>query len=288
MNIIKYGTLTRWLIDRNYGFIKEDSGLDVFIHVSGFSDKVAPPQNTRLKFHLAPNPQKPNREMASMPKSSCPAASRCSTAKAVNAMSNLDLQALKKQVGLTPFSQRLPLNEGFAACPFHNGDGEKSFHVVQKEDGAFIGTCFSACQKSFDAIAFVAQYDNISTGDAIRKLRDTNGETMSLPPQKTAKPMTAGAWEKLGRPVTDNDVNTLAASRPKSKTPSASTLNAMGFKIGALGHYHRTVPTGRHVLHHQGTESFNKGIHSGELSFAERSVQHRCRDCGLRCLRVGE
>lgn len=64
MNIIKYGTLTRWLIDRNYGFIKEDSGLDVFIHVSGFSDKVAPPQNTRLKFHLAPNPQKPNREMA--------------------------------------------------------------------------------------------------------------------------------------------------------------------------------------------------------------------------------
>ena len=64
MENIKYGTLTAWIIERNYGFISEDSGLKIFIHVSGFADKIAPPQNTRLRFHLVDNPQKPGRQMA--------------------------------------------------------------------------------------------------------------------------------------------------------------------------------------------------------------------------------
>lgn len=61
---IKYGTLTAWISERNYGFIAEDSGLKVFIHVSGFADKIAPPRNTRLQFHLVDNPQKLGRQMA--------------------------------------------------------------------------------------------------------------------------------------------------------------------------------------------------------------------------------
>jgi cold shock CspA family protein len=64
MENVKFGTLKTWVINRNYGFIREDSGLDIFIHVSGFADKVAPPQNTRLRFHLVDNPQKPGRQMA--------------------------------------------------------------------------------------------------------------------------------------------------------------------------------------------------------------------------------
>jgi cold shock CspA family protein len=64
MAIVLYGTLKRWVVECNYGFIREDSGRDIFIHVSGFADKIAPPQNTRLKFHLVDNPQKSGRQMA--------------------------------------------------------------------------------------------------------------------------------------------------------------------------------------------------------------------------------
>jgi cold shock CspA family protein len=54
----KYGTLIRWISERNYGFIREDeSGSDVFCHSSCFVAKIAPPKNSRCKFHLAPNPK---------------------------------------------------------------------------------------------------------------------------------------------------------------------------------------------------------------------------------------
>ncbi len=147
-----------------------------------------------------------------------------------------DLQELKKQVGITPFDQRISLdNDGFSACPFHNGNSEKSFHIVQKENGAFIGTCFSECGKSFDAIEFVAKHDDVKTGEAIRKLValvKENGEAPAsvLHKPKPASPMTAQAWSKAGRAVTDEDIKKLAASRPTSATPLAATLNAMGFR----------------------------------------------------------
>ena len=149
-----------------------------------------------------------------------------------------DLQAIKRQVGLSPFTQRLHLSpDGFCACPFHNGDSDKSFHVVQKEDGAFIGTCFSTCGKSFDAIDFVKKCDDVQTGEAIRKLVNTISENGAAPQTvlhkpKPAEPMTTEVWMKSGREVTDADVATLSASRPNSETPSAETLNKMGFKIG--------------------------------------------------------
>ena len=45
-----------------------------------------------------------------------------------------DLQAIKRPVGLAPFAQRVQLSsDGFCACPFHSGDSDKSFHVVQKK-----------------------------------------------------------------------------------------------------------------------------------------------------------
>ncbi len=149
-----------------------------------------------------------------------------------------DLQALKKQVGVTPFSQRLHLSsDGFCPCPFHNGDGDKSFHVVQKEDGSVVGTCFSDCGKTFDAISFLQKFDDVQAGEAIRKLVamvSEHGDTPStiLHKPKPAVPMTAAFWTKSGRAVTDADVAKLSASRPNSKTPSAATLNQLGFKMG--------------------------------------------------------
>jgi len=151
-----------------------------------------------------------------------------------------DLREIKRQVGIKPFSQRIHLSpDGFSPCPFHNGDGDKTFHIVQKENGAFIGTCFSSCGKSFDAIEFVKKYDDVQTGEAIRKLVSLISENGAAPTTilhkpKPATPMTAEAWAKSGRAVTDADVAKLAASRPNSVTPSAATLNKMGFKIAEM------------------------------------------------------
>ncbi|HXA76011.1 MAG TPA: AAA family ATPase [Candidatus Acidoferrales bacterium] len=153
----------------------------------------------------------------------------------------LNLQELKRQVGITPFSERIQIDsDGYSGCPFHNGDSNKSFHIVQKESGVFIGTCFSECGKSFDAIDFVAKHDGIGTGEAIQKLKNIvsdNGEVPAtiLHKPKPATPMTAEQWAKSGRAVTDQDVAKLAASRPNSLTPTAATLNETGFRIATKG-----------------------------------------------------
>src|SRR3984957_8277453 len=151
-----------------------------------------------------------------------------------------DLQELKRQVGITPFSRRIQISsDGFSACPFHSGDSDKSFHIVQKENGAFIGTCFSECGKSFDAIEFVKKHDDGQTGEAIRKLASLVSENGAVPTTvlhkpKPASPMTSEAWAKAGRNVSDAAVAKLAASRPHSATPSAATLNAMGFRVAEM------------------------------------------------------
>jgi cold shock CspA family protein len=47
------GTIVKWFVNRNYGFIKDDSsGNDVFVHVSGFKFKVALQKGTRVWFKL--------------------------------------------------------------------------------------------------------------------------------------------------------------------------------------------------------------------------------------------
>jgi cold shock CspA family protein len=56
---VKYGTLVLWT-ERNYGFIREDeSGIDVFTHVSGFVAKIAPPKGSRVKFEIGLRQGKP-------------------------------------------------------------------------------------------------------------------------------------------------------------------------------------------------------------------------------------
>ena len=56
----QYGTLTRMMPERNFFFIRDDeSGLDVFTHISAFVGKVALPKGTRVQFHLVPNHRKP-------------------------------------------------------------------------------------------------------------------------------------------------------------------------------------------------------------------------------------
>ncbi len=56
----QYGTLTRMMPERNFFFIRDDeSGRDVFTHISAFVGKVALPKGTRVQFHLVPNPRKP-------------------------------------------------------------------------------------------------------------------------------------------------------------------------------------------------------------------------------------
>jgi len=150
-----------------------------------------------------------------------------------------DLQALKKQVGAAPFLQRIQFDEdGYSACPFHNGDSNKSFHLVEKPDGAFVATCFSECQTTFDAIDFVKKFDGVKTGTAIQTLRQIVEADVKAPhplplrKQEPALPMTAEKWADSGRAVTDADVEKLSASRPHSLTPTAKTLNEMGFRIG--------------------------------------------------------
>jgi cold shock CspA family protein len=62
---IWYGTLKHWVVEGNYGFVRDDSsGKDLFIHVSSFIDKVGAPPGSRLKYHIAPNPKKAHRFMA--------------------------------------------------------------------------------------------------------------------------------------------------------------------------------------------------------------------------------
>jgi DNA primase len=104
----------------------------------------------------------------------------------------VDLQALKQRVGLTPFSKRIDVDDrGYSKCPFHDGDSETSFHVLETENGAIIGTCFSTCDDRFDAIAFVEKFDKVSTGEAIRELiaLDETGEVSAVQLSK-AKPAT--------------------------------------------------------------------------------------------------
>jgi len=64
MLVINYGTLIKWQENLNYGFVRDDSsGKDLFVHIGGFADKINPPQGSRLRYHVAPNPKKPGKLM---------------------------------------------------------------------------------------------------------------------------------------------------------------------------------------------------------------------------------
>ena len=60
-----------------------------------------------------------------------------------------ETQQLKALVGHKPFDDGVAFNaEGFGACPFHNGDGDKTMHLKRMNDSAWVATGFSACNQS--------------------------------------------------------------------------------------------------------------------------------------------
>ncbi len=154
----------------------------------------------------------------------------------MNSQRHPDLQGLKRKVGISPFTERIKIDsDGYSPCPFHRGDSDRSFHVVRKEDGAVLGTCFSECGRSWDAIDFVKAFDKVGMGEAIRNLEESNTHGRELPKKTPAVPMTEEKWATCGQAVTDADVAELAASRPHSATPEADALNILGFRITTMG-----------------------------------------------------
>jgi len=157
----------------------------------------------------------------------------------------IDFAELKCRSGVLPFASRIQLDDDYAPCPFHQGDGDKTFHVLVKKDGSVIGTCFSRCSngarlKTWDVISFVKDFDKVPTVEAVRRINGEIGtdadDGVRLQRRKAAEPMTVETWNTRGRAVIPDDVAKLAASRPHSATPSAETLNALGFKTTAAGY----------------------------------------------------
>jgi AAA domain/CHC2 zinc finger len=149
-----------------------------------------------------------------------------------------ETQQLKARVGRKPFDDRVAFNaEGFGPCPFHNGDGQTSMHLKRMDDGAWVATCFSACnQKHWDAIAFVQEFDSVDFKEAVRKLGGTSAnEAKPMDTARKAEPkkrMTHEQWQMWGRSLTSEDVARLAKSREgKGRTASFETFQKLGCRV---------------------------------------------------------
>lgn len=81
---------------------------------------------------------------------------------------SLDIQTLKKELGRSPFD-RVFDGRNLVACPFHD-DSDPSMHLKEFSDGAWVATCFGACNNSWDAIAFTEKLDSLTFADALTKL----------------------------------------------------------------------------------------------------------------------
>jgi len=140
-----------------------------------------------------------------------------------------EIEELKKSVGRKPFDERVRFVNDFAKCPFHSGDGDKTLHLVTRE-GTWLATCFSRCNKSFDAIAFVKEFDKLASfPQAIDKLQ---GKTVrDEQPKPPKKPMNPPAWIKWGREITQADVDRLTKSRPHSHTANLETFQRLGCRV---------------------------------------------------------
>src|ERR1700730_16364808 len=87
----------------------------------------------------------------------------------------MEFKELERKAGRAPFNQRLRLDkQGFAACPFHTGDSDKSAHLYQNDSGIWRLKCFSTCNDSWGPLDFVRKFDNLPTlQDAIECLGGT-------------------------------------------------------------------------------------------------------------------
>jgi hypothetical protein len=141
-----------------------------------------------------------------------------------------EILALKRRAGKQPFAQRLRLVNDFCKCPFHAGDSDKSMHLYQAPDGVWLAKCFSECNKSWDAIAFVQDYDKIDFATALERLGRVQPDTSPVKPKPKPAPMTADKWAAWGQPITQADVDAFAASRPHSHTAALETLTTLGVR----------------------------------------------------------
>jgi hypothetical protein len=146
----------------------------------------------------------------------------------------IDTKKLCRTVGRRPFDERAHFNGGYAKCPLHDGDSNKSLHLVER-DGHWLATCFSGCSRTWDAISFVMAVDKIEFLDAVAKLggKETDAPASApITPVEKPKPkaMTLEAWSKWGRELTPADVARLAASR-KDKTASFEAFKNLGCRV---------------------------------------------------------
>jgi hypothetical protein len=145
-------------------------------------------------------------------------------------MTREELKQLKKRIGRQPFEAWLKLDGDFCACPFHDGDGQKSMHLVER-DGIWHAHCFSECNKSWDAIAFMMQKDGITFPEACARLA---GLPAAIRPPKARRkpvPMTLEQWQIWGREVEQADRDAFAASRPHSHTAGLDCFRSLGVRV---------------------------------------------------------
>lgn len=148
-----------------------------------------------------------------------------------------DLEALKKSAGRAPFERRLSLDgSGFAACPFHTGDSDKSMHLFQK-NGVWAVTCFSSCKQTWGPIDFVMKFDNVTLEEAALRLGGKNKMNSESPqvidaPKPKPKAMTVAEFEGWGRPLTSEDVVRFAKGRKgKGHTADYETWQRLGCRV---------------------------------------------------------
>jgi hypothetical protein len=137
-----------------------------------------------------------------------------------------EIQALKERVGRRPFDERVTFKNDFCRCPFHAGDSDKSMHLVQR-DGAWIATCFSGCNKSFDVISFVVEFDHVNFREAVSRLQ---GGKPAITSEAPACLMTPEEWTTTGRELRPDDIARFAASR-KDKTAGFETFRQLGCRV---------------------------------------------------------
>ncbi|MGC2283733.1 MAG: AAA family ATPase [Candidatus Acidiferrum sp.] len=154
---------------------------------------------------------------------------------------NPEIESLKKSVGRRPFDSRLRLDSGgFCACPFHLGDSAKSMHLFRLDSGAYAVKCFSTCNKSWDAIAFVAEFDKKSKAEAMQilggKVKTENAgtptaETGSAPAPKTP-PLSVAEYSTWGRALTPEDIVRFEKGRQaKGHTADFETWRGLGCRV---------------------------------------------------------
>jgi len=152
--------------------------------------------------------------------------------------SNKEIQDLKGQVSLLRVAQHhIQLtqrgNEYWACCPFHK-ENTASFAIKVKPSGEEVFFC-QGCSKGGDVIKFLELIEGITTGEAIKKLKDMSGWTDKQGDTKANEEWKADAAkvEEVFHPIADDN------SKPKITLPIARWAGpekALQANAGALAY----------------------------------------------------